>query len=90
MPWQLGPTMRTPLSFTARFNSSSSLRPSASGLAKARGQHHGERNAGLAAIADGLRHAGRRHGNDGHVARLADRHGVRIALEAVHLADTSD
>ena len=29
MPWQLGPTMRTPVSASARFSSSSSLRPSA-------------------------------------------------------------
>ena len=29
MPWQLGPTMRTPLSATAVFSSASSLRPSA-------------------------------------------------------------
>ena len=28
MPWQLGPTMRTPLSATAFFSSASSLRPS--------------------------------------------------------------
>ena len=29
MPWQLGPTMRTPLSATAVLSSASSLRPSA-------------------------------------------------------------
>ena len=61
------------------------LAPFGAGLTEAGGEHHRERNAGLAAIAHRLRHAGRRHGDDGQVARLADRHGVRIALEPVHL-----
>ena len=39
-------------------------------LAEAGGQHHGERDAGLAAVADGLGDAGRRHGHHGQVARL--------------------
>ena len=85
MPWQLGPTMRTPLSVDGALQLVFQLAALGAGLAEAGGQHHGERNAGLAAVAHGLRDAGRRHGDDGEVARLADRHGVRIALEAVHL-----
>ena len=60
------------------------------GLAEAGRQHHGERNAGLAAVADRLRHAGRRHGNDRQVARLVDGAHVGKAGQAVQLADTWD
>ena len=55
------------------------------GLAEARGQHHGERDAGLAAVADRRGDGRRRHGDDGEVAGPIDRDGVGIALEAVHL-----
>ena len=85
MPWQLGPTMRTPLSVDGGLELGLQLAALRPGLAEAGGQHHRERDAGLAAVADGLGDAGRRHGHDGQVARLLHRHDVGIALESVQL-----
>ena len=85
MPWQLGPTMRTPLSLTARFSSSSSLRPSAPVSRKpavsttANGMPAlPQSRTACATPGAGTAMMARSHG-------CADRHGVRIALEAVHL-----
>ena len=85
MPWQLGPTMRTPLSSTARLSSSSSLRPSAPVSRKpavsttANGMLAlPQSRIACATPGAGTATMARSHG-------CADRHGVRIALEPVHL-----
>jgi hypothetical protein len=62
------------------------LAPLSSGLAEAGGQHDRKWNAGLAAVADGLRHTRGRNGDDGQVAGRPDRRDIRIAREPVQLA----
>ena len=61
------------------------LAPFGPRLAEAGRQHHRKRNGSLAAVAQRLAHCRRRHGHDGKVARLTDRAGVGMALEAVQL-----
>ena len=85
MPWQLGPTMRTPLSATARCELGLELAALRAGLPEACRQHHGEGDAGLAAIADGLGDAGCRHGDEGELARLGHRGDVGIAGKPMQL-----
>jgi hypothetical protein len=85
MPWQLGPMTRTPLSLAARFQLGFQRAAGRAGFAEAGGQYHGGADAGLAAVADGLGYARRRHGYHRQVARRVDGGHMRIAGEAVHL-----
>ena len=61
------------------------LAPLGSRLAKAGGEHHRERDAGLAAVADRLDDAGRGDRDHRQLARRGDGHDVRIAREPVQL-----